>query len=82
MRAYTDCLELASGCPDHLAVAYRNRALVALQMGKNEMAVEDCTQALRHEPLNAVAHYRRALGRRVRPTDLFLEVEIQFLVIL
>ncbi|KAF7258737.1 hypothetical protein EG68_03158 [Paragonimus skrjabini miyazakii] len=64
MRAYTGCVELASGCPDHLAVAYRNRALVALQLGENEMAVEDCTQALLHEPLNAVAHYRRALGRR------------------
>ncbi|KAF5404698.1 Sperm-associated antigen 1 [Paragonimus heterotremus] len=64
MRAYTGCVELASGCPDHLAVAYRNRALVALQMGENGMAVEDCTQALLHEPLNAVAHYRRALGRR------------------
>ncbi|KAG5450736.1 Sperm associated antigen 1 [Clonorchis sinensis] len=64
MEAYTRSIELASGDPEQLALSYRNRALVALQMNENTKAIEDCNHAITIEPQNPVSYYRRALGLR------------------
>ncbi|VDP74113.1 unnamed protein product [Echinostoma caproni] len=63
---YTRCIDVATqtGVSEQLAVSYRNRAIVALDMGYYQRVVDDCNEALKLQPGHPTALYRRALGRR------------------
>ncbi|TPP67795.1 hypothetical protein FGIG_06691 [Fasciola gigantica] len=65
-RCYTHCIEVSrtDNESDRLAAAYRNRAIVALDMGRYQYVVDDCTEALNLQPGHPTSLYRRALGRR------------------
>ncbi|XP_064652393.1 sperm-associated antigen 1-like isoform X2 [Lineus longissimus] len=59
--AYTTCIELF---PDR-AVSYTNRALCYLRLDKAVDALNDCSEALKLEPTNVKAYFRRAQAKKM-----------------
>lgn len=57
---YTRCLPL---CPKETA-SYTNRALCFLKLKKHVSAIQDCTEAIKLDPVNVKAYYRRAQARK------------------
>eukprot|EP00731_Ephydatia_muelleri_P036071 Em0198g5a len=59
IECYTKCLRECEN-----AVIYTNRALCYLKLSKPRDALEDCEEALKMEPSNTKALYRKALANK------------------
>lgn len=60
IECYTRCITM---CPKEPA-SYTNRALCFLKLEKNVSAANDCTEAIKLDPVNVKAFYRRSQARK------------------
>uniref|UniRef100_H2XMQ7 RNA-polymerase II-associated protein 3-like C-terminal domain-containing protein n=1 Tax=Ciona intestinalis TaxID=7719 RepID=H2XMQ7_CIOIN len=60
VECYTKSMNI---CPDEIA-SYTNRALCYLKLNKPVSAIEDCTEAIKRDPKNIKAMFRRAQANK------------------
>ena len=63
------CLKYNLNEDKRLAVIYRNRSLIYLQLNEYQLACNDCTSALSIESNCPIALYRRSLALKVSIVD-------------